>query len=152
FLLPFQVEAWERDSDGVVRPKGLRNETIRANDRLVFAAHVSNDSRIDIYTGGKMREGFKPGLSYSDNIFEAKGFRVQLGEWGFTAPGIFVNLSGRIAYTYQQQKTYYSDPGKWRLVAVGPACTCRFQHQRPLRVHFGGLPGFLGTRVVLGER
>ncbi|WP_191118670.1 hypothetical protein [Infirmifilum uzonense] len=120
FLLPFQVEAWERDSDGVVRPKGLRNETIREYDRLVFAAHVSNDSRIDIYTGGKMRESFNPGLSYSDNIFEAKGFRVQLEESGFTAPGTYVNLSGRIAYTYQQHKTYYSDPGKWRLVAVGP--------------------------------
>jgi len=122
YLLPFQVEAWERRTDGVIEPRGLRSGTIGPYDRLVFAAYVSNETRIDIYAGGMLGEAFPPAgqLEVERGFISVEGLLVKLDSYGFAAPGLYVNLSGRIAFPYQVRLEYYSDWGDWRPVAVGP--------------------------------
>jgi len=120
YLLPFQVEAWELRGDRVVEPRGLRVGAIGPYDRLVFAAYVSNETRVDIYFGGKLDEAFPPAGRLEGGLVEVKGLRVLLDSYGFAAPGLYVNLSGRIAFPYQVRLEYYSDWGDWRPVVVGP--------------------------------
>ncbi|MEM4444198.1 MAG: hypothetical protein QXJ21_02410 [Thermofilum sp.] len=122
YLLPFQVEAWERRGDMVVEPRGLRSGAIGPYDRLVFAAYVSNETRVDIYVGGRLEEAFPPAgqLEVERGFISVEGLLVRLDSCGFAAPGLYVNLSGRIAFPYQVRLEYYSDWGDWRPVAVGP--------------------------------
>ncbi|MEZ0345889.1 MAG: hypothetical protein ABWK01_05000 [Infirmifilum sp.] len=120
YLLPFQVESWERRADGVVEPRGLKNGSIGLEDRLVFAAYVDNGSRIDVYIGGRLNESFGAAGVASQGGIEVKGLKVLLDEWGFSTRGLYVNLSGRIAFPYVSRLVYYSDPGGWRVLAVGP--------------------------------
>ncbi|MEM4852082.1 MAG: hypothetical protein QXQ60_00780, partial [Thermofilum sp.] len=120
FLLPFQVEAWERRADGVVEPKGLRRGSVGPYDRLVFAAYVSNGTRIDVYFGGRLEEGFEAAGTVERGVIKVRGLSVELNEYGFAAPGLYVNLSGRIAFPYQVRLEYYSDWGDWRVAVVGP--------------------------------
>ncbi|MEM3944496.1 MAG: hypothetical protein QXJ59_10465 [Thermofilaceae archaeon] len=120
FLLPFQVEAWERRADGVVEPKGLRGGSVGPYDRLVFAAYVSNGTRIDVYFGGRLEERFEAAGTVERGVIKVRGLSVELNEYGFAAPGLYVNLSGRIAFPYQVRLEYYSDWGDWRVAIVGP--------------------------------
>jgi len=120
YLLPFQVEAWEPRNDGVVEPRGLREGIVRPYDRLVFALYATNGTRVDLYVGGRLEEGFKAVGHAERRVIEVEGLRIDLDEYGFAAPGLYVNLSGRIAFPYQVRLEYYSDWGDWRPVAVGP--------------------------------
>ncbi|MCS7104827.1 MAG: hypothetical protein NZ954_04600 [Thermofilaceae archaeon] len=120
YLLHFQVEAWEARVDGQVEPKGLRSGPVGQHDRVVFAAYVTNSSRIDVYVGGRLEEEFKPAGHARGNVIDVEGLRVELDEYGFSAPSLYVNLSGRILFPYLQAPVYYSDWGSWRSVVVGP--------------------------------
>ena len=122
YLLPFQVEAWERRADGVVEPRGLRSGSIGPYDRLVFAAYVSNGTRIDVYVGGRLAEAFPAAGRWvaERGLLEVGGLQLVLDGHGFAAPGLYANLSGRVAFPYRAQREYYSDGGEWRVVAVGP--------------------------------
>lgn len=120
YMLPFQAEAWEPRGDGLVEPRGLRSGRLGPYDRLVFAAYVSNETRIDVYAGGRLEEVFKLVGRAEPRVIEVEGLRVELDEYGFGAPGLYVNLSGRIAFPYQVRLEYHSDWGDWRIAAVGP--------------------------------
>jgi hypothetical protein len=122
YLLPSQVEAWALRSDGVLEPKGLRSpgEVIASSDRLVFAAHLTNGSRIFIYTGGGPVSQPEPSVEVRGSLVSAGAFAVELDGYGFSGPGFTANLSGSIAYPYTVRREDYSDPGAWRLVAAGP--------------------------------
>ncbi|MEM2822764.1 MAG: hypothetical protein QXF69_01575 [Thermofilaceae archaeon] len=120
YLLPFQVEAWEPRSDGVVEPRGLREGIVRPYDRLVFAVYASNGTRVDLYVGGRLEERFEAVGRAEHRVIEVEGLRIDLDEYGFAAPGLYVNLSGRIVFPYIARPEIYSDWGSWRPVAVGP--------------------------------
>ncbi|MEM3479622.1 MAG: uroporphyrinogen decarboxylase family protein, partial [Candidatus Bathyarchaeia archaeon] len=104
YLLPFQVEAWEPRSDGVVEPRGLREGIVRPYDRLVFAVYASNGTRVDLYVGGRLEEGFEAVGRVERRAIEVEGLRIDLDEYGFAAPGLYVNLSGKIVFPYIAQE------------------------------------------------
>jgi len=122
YLLPSQVEAWVLRSDGLLEPKGLRSlgEVFASSDRLVFAAYLTNGSRIFIYAGGGPVSQPGPSVEVRGSLVSAGAFAVELDGYGFSGPGFLANLSGSIAYPYTVRREDYSDPGVWRLVAIGP--------------------------------
>jgi hypothetical protein len=122
YLLPSQVEAWALRSDGVLEPRGLRGprEPIAAKDRLVFAAYLVNGSRVFVYMGGGPVGQPGPSAEVRGSLVSAGAFAVELDSYGFSGPGFSANLSGSIAYPYTVRREDYSDPGAWRLVAIGP--------------------------------
>jgi len=122
YLLPSQVEAWVLRSDGVLEPRGLRDprEPVAGSDRLVFAAHLANGSKIFLYVGGGRLGQPGPSVEVAGSLVLAGAFSVELNAYGFSGPGFSVNLSGSIAYPYTVKREDYSDPGVWRFVAAGP--------------------------------
>ena len=122
YLLPSQVEAWVLRSDGVLEPRGLRSpgEPIASTDRLVFAAWLTNESRLYLYTGGKPLGQPAPSVEVKGLVVSAGPFSLELNDYGFSGPGFSVNLSGSIAYPYTVRRVDYSDAGGWRLVLSGP--------------------------------
>jgi len=123
YPLAFQAESWRvEEATGVLKPVRLLGpgELLGAGDRLVFVAYVSNSTRIHIYVGGRGRLNFTGAVRESGSYVDTGALRLSLEQWGFRGSGLEVNLSGSIAWPYQYAKTYYSDPGSWSTVLVGP--------------------------------
>ncbi len=123
YPLAFQVESWRvEEATGVLKPVRLLapGEALQASDRLVFVAHISNATNIHIYVGGRQKLNFTGLISESGNLVDTGAVRIRLEWWGFGSKGLSVNLSGSIAWPYQSVKEYYSDPGSWSRVLIGP--------------------------------
>jgi len=121
--LAFQAESWlVEEATGIPRPARLLglNETLGVGDRLVFAAYVSNGTQIHIYTGGSRPLNFTGSIHEADGAVDTGALRVWLEWWGFSGRGLAVNLTGSIAWPYEYVKVYYSDPGLWSSVLLGP--------------------------------
>ncbi|QOJ78613.1 hypothetical protein IG193_07600 [Infirmifilum lucidum] len=123
YPLVFQVEAWRvEEATGVLKPVRLLepSEAMGANDRLVFVAYISNTTLIHVYTGGTRRLNFTGLVSESNSIIDTGAVKIELARWGFSSKSLTVNLTGSIAWPYQAEKEYYSDPGAWSRVLLGP--------------------------------
>jgi len=125
YLLPSQVEAWFKHRDGFLEPRGLKapGEAIGADDRLVFAAYLTNGSGIHLYLGGGPLSQPEPKVEVLGSRVVVDGFSVDLNDFGFSSSGFSANLSGSIAYPFWRRREDYSDPGRWRLVLSGPVRT-----------------------------